>query len=151
MADRATLEVIREELADIDGAVLDHVELALDDGAVVLRGAVPTGEQAEAAAMVAERHADEVRNLLRVDPGLREDATNPGDIAADAAERAADGGLPGEMEAQGRPRMEGWSAQATELSDTTMGGIDGDLTSDIGEALGENVPWDPPDHPQAPA
>lgn len=76
MADQGTIDVIRDALADSGAVELDRVELVLDDGAVVLQGAVPTQEQATLAAMLAERHAGEVRNHLRVDRHLREDETH---------------------------------------------------------------------------
>lgn len=77
MADQGTIEVIREALADSGGVELDRVELLLDEGAVVLRGGVSTAEEASLATMVAEQHADEVRNLLSVDAGLRENEADP--------------------------------------------------------------------------
>lgn len=151
MADQGTIDVIREALASGGDVELDRVELVLDDGgAVVLRGAVSTPEQASLAAMVAEQHAEQVHNLLEVDAGLRENPADHMAVADDAAERAARMDLRGEMEAQDRPGMGEWSAQTTQQTDVAMGPAeDGDLTTDVSEALGENVPWDPPDHPQA--
>lgn len=147
MADQGTIEVIREALAESGGVEVDRVELVLDDGAVVLRGAVSTAEQASLAAMVAEQHADEVRNLLSVDAGLRENEADHMAVATDAAERAADDGLPGQMQDQDRPLMEEWSAQTSQQTDVTMRRPDDDQVTDIEEALGENVAWDPPTQP----
>jgi len=155
MADQGSLDVIREALADSGGVELDRVELSLDDGAVVLRGAVSTTEQASLAEMLAEQHAGEVRNLLRVDSGLREDHSDPATVADEARARAADDGLPGELQAQDRPRLEDWSAQTTQQTDVVpqdpgMERLEERSTSDISEALGENVPWDPPTQPHLP-
>lgn len=147
MADQGTIEVIREALADSGGVELDRVELVLDEGAVVLRGAVSTAEQASLAAMVAEQHADEVRNLLSVDAGLRENQADHMAVATDAAERAADDGLPGQMQDQDRPLNQEWSAQTSQQTDVAMRRPDDDQVTDIEEALGENVAWDPPTQP----
>lgn len=101
MADQGTIEVIREALADSGGVELDRVELLLDEGAVVLRGGVSTAEEASLATMVAEQHADEVRNLLSVDAGLRENEADHMAVAADAAGRTARDPVTGMEEALG--------------------------------------------------
>lgn len=150
MADDGTLAVIREALRDSDKVPVDRVELDLREGAVVLRGSVATSEQADVAAMVAAQHADEVHNELRVDPGIREDASDPADIARDAALREADDTdeeLDDSAVVPDRPRGEDWSAQRAGLESLTASQQRDDLTSDVSEALAENVAWDPPDQP----
>lgn len=109
MADQGTIDVIREALRDSDRVDSARIELVIDDGAVVLRGSVATAGEADVAAMVAEQHAEAVRNQLSVDGGVRDDTPDGQAVAADADY----------------------------------------LTTDAAEALGENVPWDPPDQPSS--
>jgi midasin (ATPase involved in ribosome maturation) len=150
MADEGTLAVIRDALADSERVDVERVELVLDAGAVVLRGSVATTEQADLATMVARQHADEVHNRLRVDPGLREDATNPADIARQAALAEAsdtDQELDDSAAVPDRPRTEDWSAQKAGLESLTMSEARDDMPEDVAEALAENKPWNPPTQP----
>ena len=113
-------DIVREALATADtvDARTIHVDAAED--AVVLRGSVATHEEASAAAMIAEQHADRVRSELTIDTNLRESAA------------AVDG------EASTAPNRDvaGSSLGPVEQSD--------DLVTDMQESLTENVPWDPP-------
>jgi hypothetical protein len=98
-----------------------------DGQTVVLRGAVATFEEATLAAAIAEQHSGDgrVRNELRVDPNLREDPTS---------DRVA---VP-----QGGPTGDRTGSSVLLPDDT------GDeLVDDIGDAVAENLPWDPPEHP----
>ena len=124
--DPQALDVIAEALDNADGVDATRVILALDDdGAVVLAGSVASAEQASEAGLIVEELANEgVRNELRIDPLLREDPTQ---IDAGVGEEPADS-----------------SRRGTELAIDEHGG---ELATDIGESLEENIPLDPPDEP----
>ncbi len=116
------LDLIQEALDRADGVDPSDIDLELDGDAVVLRGAVSTFEEASAAALLAEEHASAVRNELRIDPNLRE---NP--VGVDSLAVAPEPG-------------------GTPAADAEVGQPD-DLVTDVGDALAENVPWEPPDEP----
>ncbi len=115
------LDLIQEALDRADGVDARDIDLALDGDAVVLRGAVSTFEEASAAALLAEQHAAAVRNELRIDPNLREDTAGVEDLA-DSPEPAP-------------------TAADAEIRQAD------DLVTDVGDALAENVAWEPPDEP----
>jgi hypothetical protein len=118
------LSRIAQDLERADSVDASRIELALDDGVVVLRGAVATPEQATAAAMVVERRVPDIRNELRVDENLRESGqeTQPA------------------PKPLGEPPYEG-SDVAPPSS------LDFGATDDIGEALDQNLSLQPPDDP----
>ncbi len=127
------LDVIRAALDEAASLDASRIELEEDDdGGVVLRGAVATAEQASAASFVVEEHADAVRNLLWVDPNLREtagvgvDTPGVGNVTGTAAAGPDD------------------PERATERATGEMGG---EIVTDVQESLDENVAWDPPDEP----
>lgn len=123
MATTEDLEMVRQALLEADDLDPTDIDLAVEDGSVVLRGAVSTFEEATAAQAAAALHTDEVRNELRVDPNIRE---NPAGVEeADVATRES---LHGST-------VEAPSAQGD------------DLQTDVQLALDENLPWDPPDSP----
>ncbi len=118
------LDLVRQTLETSDGVDASRIEVAVVDGAVVLRGAVATVEESTTAALLAEQHVAAVRNELRVDPNLREDPT---DDTTGADPRAVD-----EVE------------HGTLLATSEMGGA---TTTDVQDALDENIAWQPPDEP----
>lgn len=122
------LDVIRAALDEATAVDASRIDLDDDDGAVVLRGAVATAEEASAAGLVVEEYADAVRNLLWVDPNLREAAGT-----ADA-ERPEAGDTAGSDDVE----------RATEMATGEMGG---EIVTDVQESLDENVAWEPPDEP----
>lgn len=127
------LDVIRAALDEAASVDASRIELEEDDvGQVVLRGAVATHEEASAANLIVEEHADAVRNLLWVDPNLRE-------TAGLSAAAASDGDVTG-MAAGGTDATE----RATERATGEMGG---EIVTDVQESLDENVAWEPPDEP----
>lgn len=112
--DEQTLAAIRDELERNDRLDARAIDVTTEGDALVLRGAVPTDEEASVAALLAEHHVQNVRNRLRVDPNLREDPTGS-------------------------------------LVDRDVGAGDAqDSSTDVSEALEENIPWDPPDEPSMP-
>ncbi len=121
------LDRIAEALRDTDAVDASGIELRDEGGAVVLRGAVPSFEEATLAAAIAEQHGGTmaVRNELRVDPNLREDPSP---------------GLSATYERGG-----GEEVRASSYEGSFDEGDD--LVTDVGDALAENVPWDPPDQP----
>lgn len=121
--DDETLARIRSALRDAERVDAGRVEVTRDGGDVVLRGAVATPEEATVAALIAEQDVESVRNDLRVDPGLRE-ATS-----------------------QGAPPPPGQPAPAPQRSPEDPSQPADDLTTDVSEALGESLAWDPPDAP----
>lgn len=140
--DEETLARIREVLNQSDRVAAGRI--AVDDagGEVVLRGSVATPEEATAAALLAEQQAPAVRNEIRVDTNLREDPADPDlddrDAAAggfDAADRAtsADTSSP--------------DHRSNQTGTTALDDPPGDQPADVEAALGENLPWDPPDEP----
>jgi len=127
------LDVIRAALDEATAVDASRIDLDLDlddddDGSVVLRGAVATAEEASAAGLVVEEYADVVRNLLWVDPNLREAAGS-----ADAEQPAV-----GDSASPDDPQ------RATEMATGEMGG---EIVTDVQESLDENVAWEPPDEP----
>jgi hypothetical protein len=140
MIDEGTLEVVRAELASSERVDADRIEVLGAGDVIVLRGAVATDEQATVAALVAERHAQAVRNELRIDGNLREDTS-----AAAPPGAAPDAALQGSSTSDARPRGQELSTQVGAGRPTA---ISSDLTTDVDEALAENVAWDPPDEPR---
>lgn len=127
--DTETMDRIREALSGAQGVDEQRIEVAADGGEVVLRGAVASVEEASVAVMVAERHVEQVRNELAVDPNLREDAAGAGLV--DPTDASPAEGLDD-------------PARATEFATEEMGG---EITDDVAESLGENVAWEPPHEP----
>lgn len=74
-----TIDRVRAVLADSDRVDAGRIEVAEGDAGLVLRGAVPSAEQASVALLLAQRHADAVTNQLRVDANLREGPGVSGD------------------------------------------------------------------------
>jgi hypothetical protein len=102
-----------------------RIELAYRDGTVILTGSVASAEEATWAETVAGERALQVENQLRVDRLLRE-----GNVQAQAAEQ-----------------VETRSDEVLVGSTDMLAGPDAQITSDVTEALEENVPWDPPTEP----
>ena len=113
-------DLVREALLGADTLDSRDIRVETDDDVIVLRGSVASHEEATAAAMIAERHADAVRNESSVDRNLREVT----DMAQD------------QPVAQPNRAVPGSSFAALEEPD--------DLVTDLQESLTENVPWDPP-------
>jgi hypothetical protein len=113
-------DIVREALAAADSVDASAIRVDAAEDAVVLRGSVATFEEASAAAMIAEQHADLVRSELTVDTNLRESAGLSEDQPPTAPNRDAAGS----------------SFNPVEQSD--------DVVTDLQESLTENVPWDPP-------
>ena len=113
-------DLVREALLSADSLDSRGIRVETDDDVIVLRGSVASHEEATAAAMIAERHADAVRNEISVERNLREVT----DMAQD--------------QPVARPSRDarGSSLAAVEEPD--------DLVEDMQESLTENVPWDPP-------
>jgi hypothetical protein len=125
----------------IDPDVIDEIKTALDesdrvdaarividrktDDVIVLRGAVASSEEASAAALIAETRAERVANELTIDPGLREGQEIP--ISNERAQPAENEVLVG--------------------STDMLAGPEAEISSDLGRALEENEPWNPPDEP----
>ena len=116
-------DLVREALEGADSLDSRGIRVETDDEVIVLRGSVASHEEATAAAMIAERHADAVRNEISVDRNLREVT----DMAQD------------QPVAQPNRDAPGSSFAAIEEPD--------DLVTDMQESLTENVPWDPPHEP----
>lgn len=115
----------RAALEEAEG--VDHTRISIEERGegVALVGAVSTPEESSLASLLAEHHAAEVVNELRVDPNLREGTTPPTD-----AEQA----VPAENEVL--------------IGSTDMlAGPDAGIETDMSRALEENVPWEPPDEP----
>jgi hypothetical protein len=140
--DEQTLAEIRDALDRSERVDASRIDVTGGDGDdVVLRGAVSTHEEASAAAMLVEQHVPGVDNRLRVDPGIREDTTGaPGAQTAPRTEQD------GSSQIRERPLAQDLSAQVQTWQPTETD----DLTSDVDEALAENVAWDPPDTPSMP-
>lgn len=117
-------DVILEALQASDAVDARSLRLSVDDDVLVLRGTVATFEEASAALRIAQEHAPEVRNELRVDANLREGTEYPGEAGGDETRR--DG-------------LQGSSFDALERSD--------DVVTDVQDSLDENVAWDPPHEP----
>jgi hypothetical protein len=140
--DEQTLAEIRHALERSERVDASRIDVTGGDGDdVVLRGSVSTHEEASTAAMLVEQHAPGVDNQLRVDPGIREDTTRaPEEPNAPRTEQD------GSSQTRERPLAQDLSAQVQTWQPTETD----DLTSDVDEALAENVAWDPPDTPSAP-
>lgn len=116
---------IRHELERADNVDASRIDVSADGDTVVLRGAVPTTEQATAAQMVAAEHAPgEVRNELFADPNLRE---------------SGQGSDPQPHHLYDPPHAD---SDVPPPSATDFG-----LTDDVQESLDQNRPLDPPDEP----
>lgn len=120
------IQAALDDAPDLDAR---RVTVAVEDARVVLRGWVPSHEQAATALHVAEEVTDvAVVEELQVDPGLREGSS---------AHRASEPVAPAEDEVLvGDTDMLAGSATAPE--------------DDAGRAYDENVPWDPPERPVMP-
>lgn len=116
-------DVILEALQTSDFVDARAVNVTVDEGAVVIGGTVATYEEASAALRIAQEHAAEVRNELRVDVNFREGVGDEGETEGEAR----------------RSGLQGSSFEALEGSD--------DLVSDMQESLDESLPWTPPDEP----
>lgn len=136
-----TLTAVRQALEQAGEVDASRVSVETDGDEVVLRGAVSTASQADAAATLALPHAPAVRNALSVDPGLREDTSSEG-----AATAPATGGA-GPVE-PGR-RSSHNEKQSVQVSEFRPVPVDDDLVAEQDAALGENLAWDPPDAPHS--
>ncbi len=112
--------VVMEALQAADTVDATAIEVVADGDVVVLRGSVATFEEASAAQNVAEAHAADVRNELRVDVNLRE--------GLDFTERGPDRQV----------------ADSVSMSSFNPVEQPDDLVSDMQHSLEENLPWDPP-------
>ncbi len=124
--DEETLARVRAALDESPRVDARRVDVAAGPEQVVLRGAVPTPEEATVAGLLAEEHAVNVRNQLAVDANLREGAAEP--AAAEATLPATDEVLVGDL-------------------DMTAG--DQPPVTDMADALDRNEPVDPPDEPMS--
>ncbi len=97
-----------------------RIELEIEDGTVVITGAVASAEQATLAETVVAQFSDNVSNNLRVDRGLRGCRAANADRAGDPAE--------GEV-----------LIGSTDM----LAGPEAEITDDISIALQENVPGPP--------
>lgn len=111
-------DIVRQALESAETVDARGIRVEAGEDAVILRGSVATFEEASAATMIAEQHADLVRSELSVDTNLRE--------AADMTESPP---------APNRDAT-GSSFNPVEQPD--------DLVTDMQESLDENVSWDPP-------
>ena len=115
--------VVLEALQAADTVDARAITVVADGDTVVLQGSVATFEESSAAQNVAETHADEVRNELRVDVNLRE--------GLDLSEGANDRQI----------------ADSVSTSSFNPAEEPNDLVTDMQESLEENLPWDPPTEP----
>lgn len=102
-----------------------RIELEIEDGTVVITGAVASAEQATLAETVVAQFSDNVSNNLRVDRGLREGVEQP------------------TLTEQVTPAEGEVLIGSTDM----LAGPEAEITDDISIALQENVPWDPPMEP----
>ena len=124
--DAALIEEALKESERIDAA---YIRVRPDGDRVVLEGSVASPEEAEAAVLVAERHAEVVVNHLEVDPGLREGREEVAEV--EPAVPAENEILIGDVD--------------------PLAGPESKVTTDIDEAVAESEPWDPPEEPLLPA
>ena len=117
--DQPTL--VLEALQAADTVDARGIDVSADGDVLVLRGTVATFEEATAATNVAEAHADEIRNELRVDVNFREGLDNQET----------------QQDRQVADSLRSSSFNPVEQPD--------DLEDDLQKSLEENVPWDPPD------
>lgn len=112
-------DVVLEALRAAEAVDARGIAVAGDGDHLVLRGTVATFEQSSAAQLIAEQHADSVRNELLVDVAFREDT----DVQATEAPRASD-----------------------PLQTSSFNPVDqpDDVVVDMQHALEENLPWDAP-------
>lgn len=148
-----TLSAVREALENERAVDASRIEIAGEGDRVVLRGSVPTDNQVDVAATLAEALAPDVRTALSVDPGMREDAAESAEPAAEptdeqAADRPADAAGDDPVRPSRRSTRSGPDL-TTQTSEFRPQPVDDDLTSDEDMALGENLPWDPPDAPHS--
>ena len=122
--DPQALDEIAAALDEADGVDATRISLSLQDATVVLSGVVASAEEASAAALIAEQLSDAVRNEIAVDPQVREDSTH--------------------SDAGAQEVVDDSSQRETDLATSEHGG---ELTTDMHEALAENIPLDPPDEP----
>ena len=117
--------LVEQELAESERVDESRIRVVADGDGVALEGAVASPEEADAAALVAERHSENVVNRLRVDPLVREGIDNdePREEVAPAQDEILVGGP------------------------DPLAGPDATITSDSAEAFSENEPWNPPDEP----
>ena len=113
-------DVVLEALHAADAVDARGIAVAGDGDDLVLRGTVATFEQSSAAQLIAEQHADSVRNELHVDVNFREDVD---------AGVAASG-------SRGAESLQTSSFNPVEEPD--------DVVVDMQHALEENLPWDAP-------
>lgn len=140
--DEETLARIREVLNQSDRVAAGRVAVDRAGDEVVLSGAVATPEEATAAALLAEQQAPAVRNEIRVDTNLREDPADPR-VAGDTVTRDPDAAAREVTSAD-------TSTPDHRSNQTGSAALDhppGDQPTDVEAALGENLPWDPPDEP----
>lgn len=147
-----TLSAVREALEREEGVDASRIQVEPEGDRVVLRGSVPTGNQIDVAATLAEAHAPAVRTALSVDQGLREDAAASAEPAAEptdeqAADRPADAA--GDDPVRPSRRSTSGGELSSQVSEFRPQPVDDDLTSDEDQALAENLPWDPPDAPHS--
>lgn len=137
--DEETLARIREVLDASDRVAAARVSVDQSGDGVVLRGAVATPEEATAAALLAEQEAPAVRNEMRVDTNLREDPADPRVADPDAAAGDRDRATSADTSSPDH--------RSNQTGTTAVDDPPGDQPADVEAALGENLPWDPPDEP----
>lgn len=137
--DEETLARIREVLDASDRVAAARVSVDQSGDGVVLRGAVATPEEATAAALLAEQEAPAVRNEMRVDTNLREDPADPRVADPDAAA--------GDWDRATSADTSSPDHRSNQTGTTAVDDPPGDQPADVEAALGENLPWDPPDEP----
>lgn len=128
--DPETIEEIKAALEESERVDARRIQVSGEGDKVILRGSVASGDEASAAALIAEGYATNVVPELLVDPNLREGLVDPRDT-----EKA----VPAENEIL--------------VGDSDMlSGPDAKIETNMDRALEENVPWDPPTEPHlAPA
>ena len=128
--DPETVERIESALQEAERVDERRIQVAARGEGVVLRGSVSSPEEASAATLIAETHAETVVSELHVDPSLREGMLQP---------RDAEDAVPAENEIL--------------IGDADMlSGPEATVETDLSRAMEENVPWDPPTEPHlAPA
>jgi hypothetical protein len=119
------IDLVIAALRDSERVDDSRIEVTQNGSAVTLSGAVSSAEEATWAATLAAEYSDQVINQLRVDRLLREGVETP--LPTEQVSPAADEVLVG----------------GTDM----LAGPDTQITSDVTEALEENIPWDPPSEP----
>ncbi len=113
-------DVVLEALRAADAVDARGIAVTGDGDDLVLRGTVATFEESSAAQLIAEQHADRVRNELNVDVNVREGVGDPDD--------------------ENTPRV----AESLRTSSFNPVEEPDDVVVDMQHALEENLPWDAP-------